>query len=658
MRSIFTLTTRGLILACLIGTIVLFVAWTEGGLPTAKAYHSAEELEHFRGGSFALPVGQNNYFMASGNCYGCHGPDEINDHASIDAEGNDVNVADDWRSTMMANSAKDPFWRAKVSHEVSANPSHQEILEDKCTSCHAPMGRFDKALSGGGHYSISEMVNDPLALDGVSCLSCHMQSDDSLGLLFSGELRFDTNNVAYGPYTDVFGAPMTSFVGYDPVFGAHINDAGLCAGCHTLITETADLNGVPTGDEFVEQATYHEWLNSSFNTDTDPENGISCQGCHVPRIDDAVVLSANYLFLQGKSPFGLHHFVGGNSFMLKLMRDNVFPLELTASPEQFDTTITRTDRLLQQNTLLLETHVSDRDLDTAFIDVKLTNLAGHKFPSGYPSRRAFVELIVLNAAEDTLFRSGGWNDEYEVIGHDPEWEPHYDVIREPDQAQIYEVVMGDVNDDKTTLLERAKTALKDNRIAPLGFTTGHISYDTTLIVGVPGSDLDFNHENGIEGSGTDIVHYHVPMNGYDGLITVRTRVWYQSAPPLWMEEMFAVSTPEIEAFQAMYENADGTPVLVKEAEIVDQSVQIDELHELGIRVFPNPVSDRIVRIEGAVRRIDQVRIHDASGRLVGQAGRSSGRSIQVELPEGTGIYIVVIATDAGEFIERVVALDR
>src|SRR5690606_31050905 len=144
---------------------------------------------------------------------------------------------------------------------------------------------------------------------------------------------------------------------------------------------TADLQGVPTGDHFVEQATYHEWLNSAFNTRRDPENGVSCQGCHTPRIGDAVVISANYLFLQGRSPYGLHHFAGANTFMLGLLRDNIGQLGLTASAAQFDTTIARTDRLLKRNTLLLETSVTARDADTAFIAVKLTNLGGHKFPS-------------------------------------------------------------------------------------------------------------------------------------------------------------------------------------------------------------------------------------------------------------------------------------
>ena len=87
-----------------------------------------------------------------------------------------------------------------MSHEVSVNPAHQVALEDKCTTCHAPMGRFDKFLTGGGPYTIAELEHDTMALDGVSCLSCHMQGAESIGTLFSGNLQFDTINVLYGPY--------------------------------------------------------------------------------------------------------------------------------------------------------------------------------------------------------------------------------------------------------------------------------------------------------------------------------------------------------------------------------------------------------------------------------------------------------------------------
>ncbi|MCB0763462.1 MAG: T9SS type A sorting domain-containing protein [Flavobacteriales bacterium] len=645
-------------MAFLIGTVALFVGWTERALPVAHAYHSAQELREFRGAGLDLTLERNEYFAGSGNCYGCHGPDPVNNYAGLDEDGNDVNVVDAWRSTMMANSAHDPFWRAKVSHETTINPAHRAALEDKCTSCHAPMGRYTEHFRTGDHYGISAMVQDPLALDGVSCMACHMQGPDSIGLLFSGELRFDTNNVAYGPYGNVFGAPMENFVGYAPIFGAHINDAALCAGCHTLITETADLNGNATGDSFVEQATYHEWVNSIYNPEADPESGgVTCQGCHVPRIDDAVVISANYLFLQGRSPFGMHHFAGANSFMLELLKNNSATLNLTASSVQFDSTIARTDRMLKQNSILLNTSVTSRTADTAFIDVKLTNIAGHKFPSGYPARRAFVEVVVLNATDDTLFRSGGWDASYEVVGHDAQWEPHHDVIRDEGQAQIYEMVMADVNGNKTTVLERAKEPLKDNRLAPIGFSTSHFAYDTTLIAGVPVTDVDFNHDAmGVEGSGSDVVHYHAAMHGYTGAIRVRTKVWYQSAPPRWMEEMFAESTPEIDTFRAMYDAADGSPVLVKENEVLDVSTAVDDLHELGLRVFPNPVRDGLLRVEGLSEKVRSLEVFDLKGASIAQVAPVGIRSWQLRLPQGTGTYLLIVRTTDRSFVERIVVL--
>ena len=229
------------------GIVALFAAFNTAA-PTAGHFHSEEELEAYDRAA-GLPFAENTYFKTSGKCEGCHGHDPTG-FAGVTQEGGvDVNVVDHWRSSMMANSARDPFWRAKVSHEGLVNPPHQAALEDKCTSCHAAQGRYDKFLTGGGPYAIAELVNDSIGLDGVSCLVCHRQSPDSLGKLFSGNLRFTAGDSVYGPYSDnIFGAPMASFVGFQPVFGAHINHAGLCAGCHTLITETADLSGNLTGD--------------------------------------------------------------------------------------------------------------------------------------------------------------------------------------------------------------------------------------------------------------------------------------------------------------------------------------------------------------------------------------------------------------------------
>ena len=644
------------VLVLLLGTVFLFVAWSNNGLDNAQAFHSKQEMASFMKGGGSLPIGENTYFKTSGHCYGCHGPD-ANNFAMIDSNGFDVNVSDDWRSTMMANSAHDPFWRAKVSHEILVNPAHQVELENKCTSCHAPAGHHNNVLTGAGPYSIAQLDTDVVGLDGVSCVPCHIQSADSIGLLFSGNLRFDTlGRPLYGPYDDgLFGSPMSSFVGYEPLYAPHIIDAGLCAGCHTLITETVDLSGVPTGGHFVEQATYHEWLNSAFNNNVEPD-GITCQGCHVPRIDDAVVISANYLFLTGRSPYGLHHFAGANTFMLQLLKDNIGALGLTATEAQFDSTILLTNIQLQQKSLMLDVSMEGRTPDTAFIAVNLTNLVGHKFPSGYPSRRAFVQLDVVDDEGDTLFSSGGWNTDYEVNGHDVEWEPHHDVITAEDQAQIYEQVMADVNGDKTTVLERAAGLLKDNRLTPLGFTTSHPSYDTTLIENVPPTDIDFNRDGlGVEGSGTDIVHYHVPMNGYTGAAYVHAQFWYQAVPPRWMVEMFAYNSDEIDSFRTMYDNADGTPVLVQSDTLTDTSLGIDDVRELGVRVFPNPVRDGILRIDGISDRVLGIEVFDVRGRLVATPVLTNHSRLEVRLPPGKGTYIIAFRTATGTVSERVVA---
>lgn len=46
-----------------------------------------------------LYVMYSRYFATAGRCSGCHGHDTLQ-LAMVNEEGEDVNVADDWRSTM------------------------------------------------------------------------------------------------------------------------------------------------------------------------------------------------------------------------------------------------------------------------------------------------------------------------------------------------------------------------------------------------------------------------------------------------------------------------------------------------------------------------------------------------------------------------------
>ena len=649
MIKIFTKSSVTLIL---LGCILLFSM-----IPireNEKAFHSEEEYAHFRiNEMMPPPIDSSIIFPTAGNCDGCHGYDpQMN--GMVDSYGNDVNVHDDWRTSMMANAAKDPFWRAKVSHEILINPAHSLELQTKCTSCHAPQGHFTAILRGAEHYTIAEMLSDTTAMDGVSCAACHIKSAENLGKEFSGAATYDTSRIIYGPYEMPFEPPMTDFVGFKPTFSEHINDAGICASCHTLQTNSVDLAGNLTGEQFVEQATYHEWINSAY--DDEGSNPTTCQGCHMPQLEDQIVISSNYIFLEGRSPYALHDLVGSNTTMLQLMKENKEALNIDAEDEHFDETIAKTLVMLQQNSLSTELELADLNQDTAYFDFKLTNKAGHKFPSGYPARRAFIEFIVMDDLGDTLFQSGVLQSDYEVNGQTDAIEPHFNMINSEDQVQIYELAPGNVNGDFTTILERAHTSLKDNRLAPLGFSTSHNSYDTTLIVGNALTDLDFNHENNVEGSGTDVVHYHFPLHGYTGLISISARVYYQALPPRWLDPMLAENTPEIDSFRPMYENADLSPVLISE-ELLDsvfvQGVGTKNIVDADwLKVFPNPTTDGLISISKPESvDIIVIKIYDFSGRLVKVVESDFG---QVRLPENGKLFLMEIETERGKIVRKII----
>lgn len=616
-----------------------------------RSYHSQDFHRMLRTmASDTLPEAINRWFATAGTCDGCHGSDPQG-QALVTPGMEDVNPIDDWVSTMMANSARDPFWRAQVSHEVITNPMHQVALEDKCTSCHAPMGRYSHYWeSGQPTYSIAQMTTDTFGLDGVSCLACHAQSTGST-IEFSGAINFDTTRQIYGQYPGPTTGPMAITIGFDVAYGPHIQESERCASCHTLVTQSVDLNGNFTGKSFFEQSTYHEWLNSSY-----PMMGSECRTCHIPEINENVIISSNYTGLSPRRPYGKHHFQGANVFMLRMMREYRDSLDIAADTVSFDSTISRTERMLRQQTLEMQLTEAYRTADTVAFDLELTNLAGHKFPSGYPSRRAIVEFVVRDRNGDTLFASGVTGADYEVIGQDAGYEPHYNTINDPGQAQIYEFIMGDANGNVTTTLERADTLLKDNRLVPLGFTTTHSVYDTTLMGGAVLSDPDFNLDGTVEGSGADVVHYRIPMAGYTDSLVITARVWYQTVRPGWLDEMFANTSTEIDRFKSWFQQSDRSNVLVGEivrGQVVP--VGLADMRPLEFTAFPNPTADGTLFLGlPADREVERIRVFDLQGRTLQTLRPGLQKLIPLQLPIAAGVYLIQIESGGQRAVKRVV----
>ncbi len=583
-----------------------------------------------------LPNDSNTWFSASGKCTQCH---NTNATALRDNSGNDVSPVSQWRSTMLANASKDPFWRAKVKHEGLENPGHKEGLENVCTRCHAPMGMINAFMNSSGDYTLERLYQDEPGKDGISCTVCH-QINDFSSQEFSGKFKINTIKEIYGPYQNPLVPQMQFNSGYTPVYNERINDSRLCGSCHTLFTNSVHENGEYTGEVFVEQALYHEWENSRYG-----EQNITCQSCHMPRLEEVIKISSVPPFAAGRQPFGQHVFTGGNYFMLNLIKDNHDALAINSGTEFLEQTIDRTKQMLTMKTIDLSIEEIVAERDTYFVKVSLKNKAGHKFPTGFPSRRAYLELLV-SKEQDTLFHSGKRGTQALIQTNPDRFEPHYEIINREEQTQIYEFVMGNTSGKVTTILERAHIPLKDNRIVPEGFLFTHGNYDTVKVVGRAAVDADYN-----SGLGIDRITYAIPASKIVSGAMVRAALHYETVPESWLHELFgrADEDEDISRFKSMYTTSDNTPVEVASGTKMILTTSTPAINKTQFKVYPNPSGGRI-RIEG-INQPSAYLVYTLNGRQVMDGALEPGSNeINLNLPSGS--YLLQIQSPAVPFSTR------
>ncbi len=539
-----------------------------------------------------LPTATSTIFMGSGKCAACHAPGPPNTSALLDREGRDVSPPNLWRSTMMANAAKEIFWQAKVTAEVQAHPALQSVIEDKCTTCHAPMGRTEAIYNGASAYSFSEMKEDTLAMDGVSCTVCHQIKADNLGRSesYSGHYHIENDRIIYGPFQNPITNPMQVNVNYTPQFGSQTLNSELCATCHTLFTPYVDNDGNVVGTA-PEQTPYQEWKNSIY-----PSKNIQCQTCHMPVLEEGVVISNKPTTATARSPFARHDFTGANIYMLNLLKKYSNDLGVTATTAHLDSTIARTLRFLQKQSAELQADYQWVTDDTLEIRIAVRNKTGHKFPTGYPSRRAWIDLRLQNTQGTIIFESGAWDPTTnDISGLDEDFEPHYAIIKSSDQVQIYQSVMEDVDGKVTYTLLRAARYIKDNRIPPKGFIKNGVAYDSTEIIGLANNDPDFN----ANGSGVDTVIYRIGNVNKKDTYQLYVYLKYQSLSPRFVADLLQYDTPEVNQFKTYYEQTPNVPVTIDSLEKgiyptgIGSQNQISPHTVLLIGAYPNPFNPRV-----------------------------------------------------------------
>jgi hypothetical protein len=303
---------------------------------------------------------------------------------------------------------------------------------------------------------------------------------------------------------------------------------------------------------------YFEWLHSDYRDKQ------SCQDCHMPEVKEETPIAK----VLGEPREGLHRhvFIGGNFFMEGMLNRYRDELGVVALPQELNRASRETVGLLQAKTARIAIDRVSVSADRLLAEISVENLTGHKFPTAYPSRRAWLHVTVRDRNQKILFESGALHGDGSIEGNDNDadparFEPHYTEIDRADQVQIYEPILKDHMGKVTTGLLTAIGYLKDNRLLPHGFDKNTADKDIA-VHGAAEQDADFC-------DASDRIRYSAALGSGQGPFEVEVELWYQPIGYRWANNLKPYNAAEPHRFTGYYDSmAADTAIVVARAKAI------------------------------------------------------------------------------------------
>ncbi len=413
-----------------------------------------------------------------------------------------------WSGSMMANSARDPLFWAAVDIANQDVPGVGEF----CIRCHSPRGWLEgRSSEPDGSALLGSPGEAGGDFEGIDCHFCHRMYEGPEGepFLQNGQYWVDVGDPAIsfggpmrGPYADAL--PPHEFV-----YSEFHTKSEFCAVCHDLanpLVNLKDETGADTGLLFPEQLTYTEWLQSDF-----PAQGTECQACHMADVSGFACTFQNPL----RPDIAKHELAGANVFMSGVLK-NLYGISLDRV-EAYDRAINLSLDQLQNRSAELALAVPSRHPGAGSVtaNVRVTNLTGHKLPTGYPEgRRMWLSVIVQDGLGGTLYESGAYDDSTATLHADP------DLV-------VYETSHGIHGSGPSFHLVLNDRIYFDNRIPPAGFRPDARTQPVGYAYPVqPDGSLAHWDDRAFP--------FDIP-EGTTGPITVTASLWYQTASRAYIE---------------------------------------------------------------------------------------------------------------------------
>jgi hypothetical protein len=474
----------------------------------------------------------------TGGCSICHGQ-------NWDA-ARPVEPYDAWAGSLMANASRDPLFWAALDVANNDLPGSGDF----CLRCHVPSGWYSgRSEPPGGTTDGCAMLGPIDAPDndfeGISCHFCHrtmvnpspppgeepFYTENGQVWLDDGTCGIKGEPCRHGPYDYPQGGPD-----FEPphawAYSAHFRSAAFCGACHNVTSPVHNLRdetGADTGIPYPIERTYKEWELSAFAPGgTAPT---TCQQCHMPLQTGDDVFACNFgMANQRGGNLRSHQFVGGNRWIPQVLAAE-YGVSLNRLTE-FQETIDRAGEMLHQAAELSLTAPPVVQPGQPFpVTVRVTNLSGHKLPTGYPEgRRLWLQVSARDGNGDVVWQSGAYDAATGVLTEDP-------------QIRIYQAKPGiwnGVSGQCEVTDSGGQPAFhfvlndcwkSDNRIPPLGFRGG-----TDLEVRPVGQVYPETFPGSGELVNWDDAPYQVVIPpGTPGEVTLEARLLFQVASKEYVE---------------------------------------------------------------------------------------------------------------------------
>ncbi len=410
-----------------------------------------------------------------------------------------------WQTSIMAHAGRDPLYIATVSIANQDIPGVGEF----CWRCHAPRGWLEGRSSPGDGSALTKEDRQ-----GITCEVCHRAidplSDEAAKLIKHVPTSYgnammvaDPKRIHRGPYPETTGVMPHGTKQSD-----FMKSGNFCGVCHNISNPifAKDVKKEPVHSFGHVERTFSEWQLSDYAKMG--EKG-SCQSCHYEVVKGGG--TASKFGSKHRDYFVKHGLVGGSTWI----QDAILMLNPKDVSKKAMEISKQNARKLLREAAALELTAKD---NTATL--KITNLTGHKLPSGYPEgRRMWVNAKFLGAGGKVLKEVGKYGEKTDTLfGKEVTVETMLD-----HDTTIYEIIPGISKAQAKKFGKKAGPSfhfvindirIKDNRIPPKGFNNKAFALHLSEPVGKTYKD----------GQYWDIVNFEMPP----GCAKVEARLMYQS----------------------------------------------------------------------------------------------------------------------------------